>query len=136
MGFLIWFIVGILIVTIVYFVYFLIIKAVVGTVRGLRYWKRCREEYAYLIAKGYSSEEALLEISKKRRPDLAEGTHVEIVHKFSDIHLLVNFHINALMNAAKLDDEVVLEILRNTTIEHHGGYKYKVRTNWDKALRK
>lgn len=115
---------------------YIVLKSVIGTVKGLRYWKRCEEEYTSLIASGYSKEEALLEISKKRRPDLAEGTHIEIIRKFNDIHLLVNFHANALIDAAKLDDQVALVILRNTTIEHQGGYKYKVRTKWDKVFKK
>ncbi|GAH58514.1 unnamed protein product [marine sediment metagenome] len=131
-GILIGIIVGIPIVVIGYIVF----KSVIGTVKGVRYWNRCKEKYASLIANGLSSEEALLEISKKRRPDLADIVHFAIARKFNNIHLLVNFHVNALIDYAKSDDDAALDVLENTTIEHFGGYRYKVRTKWDKVLRK
>jgi hypothetical protein len=102
---------------------FLAIKSLLG----VRYWNRCEKEYASMITRGYSKEEALLEISKKRHPELCESTHKEIIGKFNDVRLLVNFLTGALPDG-KQSDEVAMEILRDTTIEHKGGYSYKVRT--------
>jgi hypothetical protein len=102
---------------------FLVIKSLLG----VRYWNRCEREYASMISAGYTKEEALLDISKKRHPELSENTHREVIAKFHDLHLLVNFFTGALPDG-KRSDEVTMEILRDTTIEHKGGYSYKVRT--------
>ena len=102
---------------------FLIIK----TIKGARYWTRCEHEYKSMIASGYSKEEALLQMSKERHPELSLKTHTEIIGKFNDIHLLVNFLTGALHDG-KVEDEYALEILKDTTIQHYGGYSYKVRT--------
>jgi len=52
---------------------------------------------------------------------------LEIVQKFNDLPLLVNFFEGALPDG-KLNDEYALEILRDTTIERLGVNRYKVRT--------
>ena len=62
---------------------FLAIKSLLG----VRYWNRSEKEYASMIAMGYSKEDALLEISKKRYPELSESTHKEIIHKFNDVFI-------------------------------------------------
>lgn len=115
----IWVILGIVVVIFV----FMVIKSV----RGMRYWKRCEKEYITMISNGYSKEEALLTISMKRHPELLIDTHKEIVGKFNDVPLLVNFFEGALPDT-KLYDEVALGILRDTTIQYQGPGRYKVRT--------
>jgi len=109
---------------------------IIKSIKGARYWTKCEKDFESMIANGYSKEEALLQISKARYPELDESTHIEIVNKFNDVHLLVNFLTSGLIDVVKLDDEVALEILRNTTIEHYGGYKYKVRTKWQNMSRR
>ena len=78
-------------------------------------------------ARDYSNEEALLEISGKRHPELSENTHTEIIGKFNDIGLLANFLTGALPDG-KVEDKIALEILRDTTIQYQGPGRYKVRT--------
>ena len=113
-----WIILGIVAVIII----FLAVKAI----KGVGYWKQCEKEYANMISNGYSEEAALLVISGKRHPELTIETHLEIVQKFNDLPLLVNFFEGALPDG-KLDDEYALEILRDTTIECLGVDRYKVR---------
>ena len=115
----IWIIVG---VVVVIFVFML-----VNARRGVNYWKRCEMEYTNLVSNGYSAEEALLAISMKRHPELLIDTHKAIIDKFNDVPLLVNFFEGALPDA-KLDDEIALEIMRDTTIQYLGPDRYKVRT--------
>ena len=115
----IWVIVGVVVAIFV----FMVIKSV----RGVRYWKRCEIEYAKMISNGYPKEEALLTISMKRHPELSIDTHKAIIEKFNDLPLLVNFFEGALPSI-ELDDEITLEILRDTTIQVLGPDRYKVRT--------
>lgn len=115
----IWVIVGVVVAIFV----FMVIKSV----RGVRYWKRCEIEYANMISNGYSGEEALLAISIKRHPELSMDTHKAIIDKFNDLPLLVNFFEGALPDT-NLDDEIALEILRDTTIQCLGRNRYKVKT--------
>jgi len=115
----IWVIVGVVVAIFV----FMVIKSV----RGVSYWKRCEIEYANLVSNGYSAEEALLTISIKRHPELSIDTHKAIIEKFNDLPLLVNFFEGALPSI-ELDDEITLEILRDTTIQVLGPDRYKVRT--------
>ena len=118
------------------FIWRVIIKSITGTTRGLRYGKIYEEEYASLVTNGYSNEEALLEVSKKARPEMAPATHVEIVRRYTDIHRLVTFHVDALGVSDRLNDDIAIQILRNTRMEHVGGNAYKCRTNWSKVERK
>ena len=76
---------------------------------------------------GYSNEEALLEISKKRRPELFDAVHYMIIEKFNEVPLLVNFLAGALPNG-KVTDETAIGYVRDTTIEYLGRPgRYKVR---------
>ena len=100
---------------------------VMKSIQGVRYWNMSEKEYDLMRARGYSSEEALLETSKKRHPELSKETHSEIVAKFNDIHLLVNFFTGALPDG-RLEDETALEYLRDTTIQYQGPGRYRVRT--------
>jgi hypothetical protein len=95
--------------------------------RGVNYWKRCEIEYTNSVSGGCSAEEALLEISIKRHPELLIGTHKTIIDKFNNVPLLVNFFEGALPDT-KLDDEIALEIMMDTTIQYLGPDRYKVRT--------
>lgn len=106
---------------------FLIIKSV----RGAKYWTKCEKYYDSLLASGYSKENALLQISRERHQELSETTHLEIVNKFNDVHLLVNFITNALETPrTKLNDKHALSLVLHTSIEHLGDYQYKVHTDW------
>ena len=102
------------------------IFSTIRAIKGAGYWKRCEKEYANMISNGCSRETALLTISGKRHPELTMDTHLEIIQKFNDLPLLVNFFEGALPDG-DLDDEYALEILRNTTIECYGVDRYKVR---------
>lgn len=115
----IWVIVGVVVAIFLFMV--------IRSVRGVHYWKRCETEYVEMISSGYTTEEALLTISMKRHPELSIDTHKAIINKFNDLPLLVNFFEGALPGT-KLDDEVALEILRDTTIQRLGPDRYKVRT--------
>jgi len=105
----------------------ILVFLVIKSVQGVRYWNRCVKEYASMIARGCTKGEALLEISKRRHPELRETTHEEIIGKFNDVHLLVNFFEGALPDG-KQSDESALETLRDTTIECKGKDRYRVRT--------
>ena len=105
----------------------IIIFWVIKSVQGVRYWNRCEKEYASMRTRNFSNDEALLEISKKRHPELSERSHTEIIGKFNDIHLLVNFLTGALPDG-KVEEKVALEILNDTTIYYLGPGRYKVRT--------
>ena len=105
----------------------LFIFLVIKSVQSVRYWNRSGKKYASMIARGCTKREALLEISKKRHPELRETTHEEIIGKFNDVNLLVNFFEGALPDG-KQTDESTLETLRNTTIECKGKDRYRVRT--------
>lgn len=105
----------------------IIIFFIIKSMQGVRYWNRCEKEYDSMRTRDYSNEEALLVISKKRHPELSENTHTEIIGKFNDLPLLVNFFTGALPDG-KVEDKVALEILRDTTIQYLGPGKYKVRT--------
>ena len=106
---------------------FLVIKSV----KGAKYWTKCEKYYESLLASGYSKKNALLQISKNRHPELSETTHLEIVKKFNDVHLLINFITSALETPpTKVNDKYALSLVLHTSIEHLGGYQYKVRTDW------
>ena len=123
----------VIVVVLLAFPAYIIFKSIIGTKKGLRYWKMCEEEYVSLIASGQSNEEALFEISKKRRPDLADATHIEFVRKFNDIHLIVNFHINSILDKTRANDDVTaLKILQNTTIEHQESLARKQKPSFPK----
>ena len=117
----------ILIVIIVAIPVAIIIFLIIKSIQGVRYWNRCEKEYDSMRARDYSNDEALLEISKKRHPELPQETHTEIIRKFNDVPLLVNFLTGALPNG-KVEDKIALEILGDTTIQYQGPGKYKVRT--------
>ncbi len=80
-----------------------------------------------MISNGYSGEEALLAISIKRHPELSMDTPKAIIDKFNDLPLLINFFEGALPDT-NLDDEIALEILRDTIIQCLGRIRYKVKT--------
>lgn len=103
------------------------LNRIIVSMLGVRYWSSCRTAYESLIAKNYTKNEALIEISKSAHPELSLSTHTEIINKFNDIDLLVNFITGALPSGNN-DDEFALEILYNTSIQHFGGDKYKVVT--------
>jgi len=97
------------------------------SILGVRYWNNCRTVYEFLIAKKYTKNQALIEISKSAHPELSLDVHSKIITKFNNIDLLVNFLTGALP-AGRSNDESALEILNNTSIQHLGGDKYKVIT--------
>ncbi len=105
----------------------ILIFFIMKSIQGVRYWNRCEKEYDSMMARDYSNEEALLEISKKRYPELSENTHIEFIDKFNELGLLVNFFTGALPDG-KQNDKIALELLRDTTIQYQGPGRYKVRT--------
>jgi len=121
----------ILIVIIIAIPVAILIFLIMKSIQGVRYWNRCEKEYDSMRARNYSNEEALLEMSKKRHPELSENTHTEIIGKFNDIGLLVNFLTGALPDG-KVEDKIALEILSDTTIQYQGPGRYKVRTKRSK----
>jgi len=115
----------------------ILLNMIIVSIMGVRYWNNCRTVYESLIAKNYTKEEALIEISKSAHPEISLSIHTEIIKKFNDIDLLVNFFTGALPSY-KTDDKFALEILENTSIYHFGGDKYKVVTKrkWSKPTGK
>ncbi len=98
------------------------------SVMGVRYWNKCKTVYESLIAKNYTKNEALIEISKSAHPEFSLSTHTAIINKFNDLDILVNFFTGALPSGNN-DDGFALEILNDTSIQHFGGDRYKVVTS-------
>ncbi len=107
----------------------IILTMIIFSVMGVRYWNNCRRLYESLISNNYTKDEALTEVSKRAHPEFQLNTHHQIINKFNDIDLLVNFITGALPGDNKTDDQFALEILENTSIYHQGANKYKVVTN-------
>lgn len=103
------------------------LNMIIDSIIGVRYWNNCRIVYESMIAKNYTKDEALIEISESAHPELSLSTHTAIINKFNDLGLLVNFMTGALPSGDN-DDEFALEILDNTSIQHFGGDRYKVVT--------
>lgn len=99
----------------------------IKAIQGVQYWKRCETEFAEMISRSSTKGKALLRISMKRHPELSTATHKAIIGKFSELPLLVNFFAGALPDG-RLDDEVALQVLEDTTIECLGFNRYKVKT--------
>ena len=92
---------------------FMLIKAIQGT----RYWNKCEKQYALSRMLNLSHEEALLEISKERHPELSSDSHNAIVYKFNDVTPLVLF-LRQVLPGRTLGDEVALQWVSNTTIQN------------------
>lgn len=97
-----------------------LLNMIIHSIIGVRYWNNCRTVYESMIAKNYTKNEALKEISKSAHPELSLSTHTAIIDKFNDLDLLVNFITGALPPDDN-DDKFALEILDNTLIQHFGG---------------
>lgn len=106
-----------------------IFNMIIFAAMGLRYWNNTRDLYESLMSKDFQKCEALTEISKRAHPEFQLSTHHQIVTKFNDIDLLINFITGALPGDNRTDDQFALEILENTSIHHQGGNKYKVVTD-------
>ena len=107
----------------------ILLNMTIFSVMGVCYWNNCRKVYESMISENYTKNEALLEISKRAHPEFHLNTHHQIVNKFNDIDLLVNFITGALPGDNKTNDQFALEVLENTSIYPLGGNKYKVITN-------
>ena len=105
----------------------ILLNMIIHSILGVRYWNNCRTVYESLIAKNYTKNEALIEISKSAHPELSLSTHTAIINKFNDLNLLVVFLTGALPPSDN-DNEFALEILNRTSIQHFGGDRYKVVT--------
>jgi len=106
-----------------------IFNMIIFSAMGLRYWNDATTLYNSLMSKEFTKDEALAEISKRAHPEFQLSTHHQIVSKFNNIDLLINFIAGALPGGNKTDDQFALEILKNTSIYHQGGNKYKVVTD-------
>lgn len=102
-----------------------LLNMIINSIMGVRYWNNCRTVYEFLMAKNYTRNQALIEISKSAHPELSLSIHTEIINKFNDLDLLVNF-ITGALPPGNNDDDFALEILNNTSIQHFGGDRYKV----------
>lgn len=105
----------------------ILLNMIIHSIIGVRYWNNCRDVYESLMAKNYTKNKALMEISIGAHPELSLNTHTKIIDKFNDIDLLVNFFTGALPPGNNRD-EFASEILDNTSIQHLGGDRYKVVT--------
>ncbi|HUU87945.1 MAG TPA: hypothetical protein VMX17_09340 [Candidatus Glassbacteria bacterium] len=105
----------------------ILLNIIIHSILGMRYWNNCRTIYESLIAKNYTKNEALIEISKSAHPELSLSTHTAIINKFNDLNLLVIF-ITGALPPGNNDDEFALGMLDHTSIQYFGGDRYKVVT--------
>lgn len=105
--------IGIILAIVVIILGFMLIDAM----RATRYWNRCEKQYALSRRLNLSHEEALLEISKERHPELSLGSHHAIVDKFNDVTPLVLF-LKQVLPEKTLEDGVALQWVSNTTIQN------------------
>ena len=111
-------------VCVAYFLFPLIKKSF----RGKKYWEKCEKDYESLVKQGFGNKSALIQISKQSHPELSDFVHGKIVEKFNKLNKLVIFIFNALefqpLNTAhygiKLNNQLALSILKNTTIKKGG----------------
>jgi len=111
-------------VCITYFLFPLIKKAF----KGKKYWDKCEKDYDNLLKQGYVNRSALIQISKQSHPELSVFVHEKIVEKFNKLDRLVIFIFNALEfqpanttnYGRKLNNQLALSILKNTTIKKRG----------------
>ena len=117
-------------VFIAYFLFNMIKKSFVGK----NYWEKCEKDYYNLLKTGYDKKSALMEISKQSHPELSDFVHEKIVEKFYDLDKLVLFIFNAggkgrldfkpvtnnVVDGSKLNDQIALSIIRNTSINEKG----------------
>ena len=124
---------------IAYFLFPLIIKSL----KGKKYWEKCEKNYDKLVKQGCGNKSALTQISKQSHPELSDFVHEKIVEKYNKLNKLVIFIFNALefqpLNTTnygiKLNNQLALSILKNTTLKK-GGMVYTNSSAVKKEIRR
>lgn len=106
-----------------------------GAIRDFTDMNRTERVFAGLLNEGFSEFDALVEISRRRHPELSLETHRKMAMKFNDLDKFLGFMFYATeipllrMRRTRLEEKNVLALLETTTLINKGRGVYTANTD-------